>query len=232
VISTLKEAARKTAAFLPDFFARLTFRRDSGPLDGGDALCRFVSTRAAFTAQRTLYGYLKTRMGIRYPRMFEEDAIISSINIAKMHVFAACLSDLTIFAVSLALEGSGADAEAHRALAKRCYSAGLGDNAAAAEGLEAFSISAAQTAFEQRLASWDWHGGPRGPEIFTESPAALYRWAPIAPDLKKLDKEIVENSIRFTWRNVRRNFEKRVVAAAIAAEVAGRRPEDLQPAGA
>ncbi len=31
------------------------------------------------------------RMGIRYVAMFEDKAIIASLNIAKMHVFAACL---------------------------------------------------------------------------------------------------------------------------------------------
>ncbi|EIM73317.1 hypothetical protein A33O_16150 [Nitratireductor aquibiodomus RA22] len=39
-------------------------------------------------------------MGTRYPSMFEDDVFIGSINIAKLHVFAACLSDLTIHAVA------------------------------------------------------------------------------------------------------------------------------------
>jgi hypothetical protein len=53
-------------------------------------------------------------------------------------------------------------------------------------------------------------------DIFSESPAALVRWAPIAPELKQFDQEIVENSIKFKWRDVRRDLGKRLDAAAVA----------------
>src|SRR3546814_5537699 len=83
----------KAKVLLPEFLGRLTARRDSGPLDSVAALRRFVSTRAAFMAQKTLYGYLKTRMGTRYPRLFEDDVLIASVDLAKLHIYAACLAD-------------------------------------------------------------------------------------------------------------------------------------------
>ena len=216
----------KTAwAFLPEFLARLTIRRDSGAIDSTESLRRFVSTRAAFIAQKTLYGYLKTRMGTRYPSMFEDDVIIASINIAKMQVFAACLSDLSLFVVSRALSQAEVDDARRRELALSCFRQGLADNAEHAATTEAFSIAEAETAFARRLAFWDWRDGPRGPDIFAESPAALYRWAPIAPELKKYDREIVQNSIRYAWQEVRAQFEKRLDGEAIAAEVNRERSE-------
>ena len=36
---------------------------------------------------------------------------------------------------------------------------------------------------------------------------ALYDWAPIADDLKKLDKEIVLNSIKLKWNLVENEFQ-------------------------
>lgn len=204
--------------FLPEFLARLTMRRDSGPIDTVDALRRFVSTRSAFVAQKTLYGYLKTRMGTRYPSMFEDDVFVASIDIAKMHVFAACLSDLSIYAVSRALRDVPS-IEVHRVLAESCFEAGLADNAAQADRVAAFSVEEARTEFERRLAFVDWRAGAQGPAHFTVSPAALVEWAPIAPELKKHDTEIIENSIRFTWRDIRAQFEKRVVTAAIGADL-------------
>ena len=36
---------------------------------------------------------------------------------------------------------------------------------------------------------------------------ALYKWSPIADDLKILDKEIVLNSIKFKWNLVKTDFE-------------------------
>lgn len=216
----------RAKAFLPEFLARLTVRRDSGPIDTVESLCRFVSTRAAFVAQKTLYGYLKTRMGTRYPRMFEDDVLIASIDVAKMHVYAACLSDLAIFAASRSVQDVPAHDFPHdsgicRALALHCFERGLADNAEQAGGVHAFSAAEAVAAFNRRLAPWDWAGGPKGRHIFTESPAALVHWAPIAPELKKLDREIVENSIKFTWRDVRAALDKRIDGDAVMAE-AGR----------
>ena len=86
---------------------------------------------------------------------------------------------------------------------------------------ESFSPDEAIAAFERRLAFWDWQDGPSGPDIFTESPAALVRWSPIAPELKKYDREIVENSIRYAWREVRVRLLARLDADAVAREVAG-----------
>lgn len=169
---TLKQAW----AFLPEFFARLSIRRDSGPIDGIESLCGFVSTRSAFVAQKTLYGYLKTRMGTRYPIMFEDDVFVASIDIAKMHVFAACLSDLAVFAVFRVLRDAPADArdeQAHRALAIMCFQAGLTDNADQAQRVAAFSATDAKAAFERRLSFMNWHAESTGPALFTASPAAL-----------------------------------------------------------
>jgi len=217
----------KAKALVPEFLARLAIRRESGPIDSVDSLCGFVSTRAAFVAQKTLYGYLKTRMGTRYPHVFEDDVFIESVDIAKLQVYAACLSDLAIFAVSRVLQDPPAgpatplpDTETCRPLALHCFERGLADNAGQAGAVAAFSPEEALAAFRRRLAFWDWADGPRGRAIFTESPAALVRWAPIAQALKKHDEEIVENSIKFTWRDVRQALDQRVDGAAVLAEAA------------
>lgn len=209
---------KKARTLLPEILGSLTFRRDSGPLDSVEALCRFVSTRAAFIAQKTLYGYLKTRMGIRYPRVFEDDVFVASIDIAKLHVYVACLADLAIFAAWRVRQDAPSPLAADdcSALALQCFQRGLADNAAAAAAIAEFSPDAVLADFKRRLAFWDWSDGPQGPDIFNESPAALVRWAPIAPELKQLDQEIVENSIKFKWRDVRRDFVKRLDAAAVA----------------
>jgi len=221
IIRQVSRSLRQAWDVLPEFIARLTVRRDSGPIDGIDAMCRFVSTRSAFVAQKTLYGYLKTRMGSRYPRMFEDDVIIASIDIAKMHVFAACLSDLSIYAVSCALRDAP-DESAHNPLAEQCFDAGLADNEEQALRVQAFSITEAKADFLRRLAFLDWHSGSTGAAHFTASPRALFEWAPIAPELKRSDQEIVENSIRFAWRDVRAQFEKRIDGDAIVAALSGR----------
>lgn len=195
-------------------------RRESGRVDSPESLCRFVSTRAAFIAQKTLYGYVKTRMGTRYPSMFEDDLFIGSVNIAKMHVFAACLSDLALFAVARGLEGMPGDDRLRSGLVSDCFRRGLAENEDPSVAPEYFSPQDAVADFERRLAFWDWRDGPKGADIFVESPAALYRWAPIADELKRFDREIVENSVRYAWHEVRVQFDKRIDGAALAAALA------------
>ncbi|MCK5778890.1 MAG: hypothetical protein KAH11_08865, partial [Rhodospirillales bacterium] len=86
------------------FVSGFNFRRHAGRIHDIESIEEFVTTRSAFIAQKTLYGYVKTRMGTKYPEMFRDDNIIGSVNIAKMHVFDACLSDLCIWAVARAFE--------------------------------------------------------------------------------------------------------------------------------
>ena len=61
------------------------------------SLASFLGTRASHVAQTSLYGYLRTRAGTRYPALFENPDILKSINIAKWQIWLACVSDLALF---------------------------------------------------------------------------------------------------------------------------------------
>jgi hypothetical protein len=149
--------------------------------------------------------------------MFEDDVFVHSVNIAKLHIFSACLSDLATYVAAKALEGSTASDAMRRELALDWFRAALADNAE--QYVAEFDPAAAEAAFAARLAATDWHGAAMRPDGFVASPQALLRWAPIAPELKRDDAEIVKNSIRFTWRDVREQVGKRLDARAIAAEL-------------
>ena len=201
------------------FAGRLGRGRDTGPITNTDELRRFVATRAAFVSQKSLYGYLRTRMGTRYPAMFEDDVFVGSVNIAKMHVYAACLSDLATYAVACAAGGQ-VDAAGCRRLALACFDTGLADNAD--QVTDGFDPAAARAELVGRLADADWQTAAAQPQNFVASPQALVRWAPIAPELKRHDVEFVENSIRFAWREVRAELRKRLDSEAVAADLAAR----------
>ena len=194
----------------------LRHRRETGPIDSVARLQEFTATRSAYVAQKTLYGYIKTRMGTRYPAMFEGGQVVDSLNIAKWHVFAACLSDLTIFAVGAGLNNQPVGNDERQAMALVCYQAGLRDSAGDAP--EKFSAQDYVDEFKTRLTKTDWRLGALTPENFNYSPRALVRWAPIADNLKKFDAEIVMNSVKFSWRDVREQLLKRIDGAAICAD--------------
>ena len=194
----------------------LTLGRDNSPIATVADLERFVATRAAYVGQTKLYGYLKTRIGTRYPRVFDDDIFVRSMNIAKYHVFAACLSDLAIFAVATALLEQNLPDERRAALAMRCFRQGLDDNSR--DLPREFSVEQAVEVFARRLASTDWFLSAPDRSNFTESPKALLKWAPIAERLKREDAEIVKNSIKFAWRDIREQYCKRLDADGLAAD--------------
>lgn len=209
-LKTLLDSAGNYLKMLPALLLR---RRDRDPIETTAALGDFVATRAAFHGQKTLYSYVKARMGIRYPAMFQDANINASLNVAKMHVFAACLSDLTLYAVAHATQDKAIAAQDRASLALRIYRDGLASNID--ESTAGFSADDAVQAFSQRLADLDWRAALK-PENFTESPKAILRWAPIADRLKRYDREIVTNSALFAWNDIREQFGKRLNADAVS----------------
>ena len=43
---------------------------------------------------------------------------------------------------------------------------------------------------------------------FNESALALYKWAPVAEELKILDRKIVLNSMILKWENIEKEFKE------------------------
>ncbi len=203
--------------FFSEFIGRLSIKRDAAPLTTVEEVQEFVTTRAAFVAQKTLYGYVKTRMGTRYPSMFDNEVFNHSINIAKMQIFSACLSDLSIFAVANAFSELPTNHLLHAQTAVNFYKKGLSDNPNDAP--EEFSPHEAISSFEMRLSNTDWKIEAKDRSIFTESPKALYRWAPIAENLKKQDADIIVNSINFTWSEIRQRFLRRLDVSAVCSSI-------------
>jgi hypothetical protein len=190
---------------ISDFFSRLSVFKKAEPVDSTASFQNFLVTRSAFVAQKKLYEYVKQRMGMAYPKAFQDDIFIESLNIAKWQVYAACMSDLAIWMAAIVHANTGNDDEA-ASIARHTFSESIYDRFDAA-----FVSQHAQemiTRFDNRLALTDWNASTVSDNTFTLSPKELVRWAPIAPDLKKYDVEIVENSIRFAWVAIREEFKR------------------------
>ena len=69
-------------------------------INSTEDLQNFVQERSAHVTQTTLYGYLKTRIGTRFPIMVEDEKFSNSINIAKWNIYVAAISDLTLYVFS------------------------------------------------------------------------------------------------------------------------------------
>ena len=182
------------------------------------ALQHFLDTRASLVAQTTLYGYLRTRAGTRYPVLFENDAFVVSINHAKWQMWLACLSDLAVFAGGLLALRSRAGPAAAGAAVRRVVEAILERTGTPDDSGPLFAEGA--HAVCDRLDRCDWRALADDEGAFTASPEALVRHAPIIPELMALDEEIVRNSVRFRWQEVRRELRATLDADAVLGRTA------------
>lgn len=179
------------------------------------ALRAFLQTRSTYVAQFSLYGYLRTRAGTRYPELFSNDRFVESINIAKWHVWLACLSDLSVYAGGLICSRTHAPPPEVGALMSTAVDAILREAQSPAEAGAEFDGHADRV--RARLALCGWSSVSDDEAVFTESPTALVHWAPIVDSLKQLDEGIVRNSVRYRWHEVRRELRRDLDAAAVLA---------------
>lgn len=177
------------------------------------ALGEFLQTRASFMAQTSLYGYLRTRAGMRYPELFDDDPFVAAINIAKWHVWLACLSDIAIYSGSRLARHAPRQAGQVGELMRTLVDGILESTGVPEEAGSEFAPHAQRV--RERVARSDWLAVGDDEDAFTESPGALVHWAPIVDVLKELDEEIVRNSVRYRWQEVRRDFNRDLDAAAV-----------------
>jgi hypothetical protein len=183
------------------------------PIDSPAAMARFLDSRASFVAQTSLYGYLRTRAGMRYPELFDDDPFVEGINIAKWHVWLDSLSDLAVYAGSRVAQQAPRETARVALMMNTLVRDIIANHGEPAEAGAEFPAHAERV--RDRVARTDWLVIGKDEAAFTESPGGLVHWAPVVDALKELDEEIVRNSVRFRWQEVRRDFAQSLDVAAI-----------------
>ena len=169
-----------------------------------DELEDFIQSKSAWVTQVTLYGYLKTRMGTRYVLHFENDKFMASVNLAKWNMYAVALQDLTFFTFSY-LNNNLNYQDVDKA--KEIFLKILDDETTNKMPLDI--IEEAKNNFNARLQNINWKTYYNDLP-FNPSALSLYKWAPIADELKQLDRKIVLNSVILKWDIVRKEFNERI----------------------
>ena len=169
-----------------------------------DDLEDFIQSKSAWVTQVTLYGYLKTRMGTRYVLHFENDVFMKSVNLAKWNIYAVALQDLTLLPFSY-LRSNFNYQDINKA--KEIFLKILDDETTNKMPLDI--IEEAKKNFDERLQKINWDIYFKDLP-FNPSALSLYKWAPIAEELKTLDRKIVLNSVILKWDIVKKEFEERI----------------------
>tara|TARA_B100001142_G_scaffold88131_1_gene89965 strand:+ start:265 stop:888 length:624 start_codon:yes stop_codon:yes gene_type:complete len=162
----------------------------------------FIQKKSAWVSQVTLYNYLKTRMGTKWVLHFDDEKFLASINQAKWNIYSISLQDLTFYCLSY-LNVFYNYQETDKA--KEMYENIL--NIEFKNGMPEEVILRAKKKFTERLKKIDWNTYYKS-WPFNESALTLYEWAPIADELKALDRKIVLNSMILKWDNIKDEFVK------------------------
>jgi len=165
-------------------------------------LTSFVQKKSAWVSQVTLYNYLKTRMGTKWVLHFDDEIFLTSINKAKWNIYAVALQDLIFYSLSyLKVFHDYQETEKANEIYEKIL------NKETENGMPKEVIVLAKEKFTERLKKIDWSTYYKS-WPFNESALALYAWAPIAEELKSLDRKIVLNSMILKWDNIKAEFAK------------------------
>ena len=141
-------------------------------------------------------------MGTKWVLHFDDEKFLASINQAKWNIYSVALQDLTFYSLSylsVFYDYKKTDN------ATNIYEEIL--NQELANGMPEEVVTQAKKKFTERLDKINWNDYYKS-WPFNESALALYEWAPIAEELKALDRKIVLNSMILKWDNIKDEFSK------------------------
>ena len=188
--------------------------RGEDPVSTRQELVDFIDSRAAYVSQVTLYTYVKARAGTQYPKLFENADFLTSLKIARWHIYGAAVCDLTLFSAAQMYVHAEFSAENAKDFANSILDDILPDYPQ--DDIDNSYFVEMCSRGRQRAAIADWNSIATGPAAFQSSSDAVFRWAPIADELKCDDEEIVRNSIHLRWIGVRRDLKEVFQHTAIA----------------
>ena len=166
-----------------------------------DELEEFIQTKSAWVSQVTLYSYLKTRMGTRYVLHFDNDEFMKSVNEAKWNIYSVALQDLTFFTFSyLKVHSNFHEIDKSKEIFLKILDDETTNN------MPLNIIEEAKKEFDERIIKIDWEKYYND-RPFNPSALSLYKWAPIADELKTLDRKIVLNSVILKWDVIKKEFK-------------------------
>ena len=169
-----------------------------------DDLEAFIQKKSAWVSQVTLYSYLKTRMGTKYVLHFDDEIFLSSINTAKWNIYTIALQDLIFYTLSyLNVFYNFQEMDNAKKIYEKILNNELKNN------MPENIIDNGKEIFNKRLQKIEWKNYYKS-WPFNESALALYEWAPVANELKTLDRKIVLNSMILKWENIQKEFIKLV----------------------
>ena len=194
---------------IKDFFLTLRNKLGLAPrpvLNSVPVLIDFTEKQSAYVSQVTLFGYIKTRAGTSWPKLFEDDTYLISLRTARSHFFAACVADLSLFIAARMFTGARLSADQAVRLAVHIAESVLLNHQQDDIDPSAFVDIVHRT--RQRAEVMAWEEAATTALAFASSAEAFMKWAPVTDEFKALDEEIMRNSLHLRWIGIRRDIKE------------------------
>ncbi len=192
------------SAFSERLFGRSPGRAKIADLD---ALKTALAQESAHVAQSAAYNYLRARTGFLGPKLFNETAFLEAVEVTRWEAYGAVLADLLMIVEGAGrpfLPPGGAAAEwcnlFHQALAVYPPPSHREDGWLSLEQAFAARLTASAAL------------PPAAPEqIAVSAGQTIFAQLPLHPDIRRLDEEMVVNTVRFrmlrSWESLKERLE-------------------------
>ena len=184
------------------------------------SVVEFTAKQSAYVSQVTLFGYIKTRAGTSWPKLFENDTYLISLRTARSHFFAACVSDLSLFfAARMFIEGQLSARQAEELAVEIAQQVLITPDIDGHEDIDPDAFRDIVNRTRQRALAMKWEEAATTALAFHSSAEAFMRWAPVTDEFKASDEEIMRNSLHLRWIGIRRDIKETLQIEPIKADL-------------
>jgi hypothetical protein len=177
-----------------------------------DELADFLAAQTAYVAQRTVLEYCRARTGLNWDKLFREQPFIDSLEVCRWEAYVEVLAEVAELALILLRRQSPADPQA--------YLPGVA--AATRAALLRHPVPGHRTSWDEASAVVEQHlaqsllAAPRAVHLAGFGAAdAIFDHLPIHPDLRREDREMFRNSVRFALCRVFDEMTRRLDVPAL-----------------
>jgi hypothetical protein len=183
-----------------------------------DELADFLAAQTAYVSQRTVLEYCRARTGLNWDKLFREQAFVDSLEVCRWEAYAEVLAGVSELALILMRRQSPADPQG--------YLPGVA--AAAGAALLRHPVPGHRTSWDAAAAVIEQHlaqsllAAPRAVHLAGFGAAdTIFAHLPIHPDLRREDREMFRNSVRFALCRVFDEMTRRLDVPALAQALRG-----------
>jgi hypothetical protein len=173
---------------------RLLTRGSRPPVATLDELADFLAAQTAYVAQRTVLEYCRARTGVNWEKLIHEQAFVDALEVCRWEAYAEVLAEVAELVLILLRRQDPGDSRA-------CLP---GLVAAADAALRRHPVPAHRASWDDASAAIAQHlaqallASPRAVHLTGFGAAdAIFAYLPIHPDLRREDREMLRNSMRF-----------------------------------